>query len=595
MTLIKREHLLTLAAAGLLAACSPTGDFVGTNPGDEFDGNGDNPVGDDDDNVEVEGTSLHGVVRDAFGSPVENVEIATSNGFAAETDRNGKFVIADIDAADRVLVDFSRRGFAKSQSPVQIIEDIQNFVSITMAEIDFEASFEAAEGLSFEIEAGGPTVALQAGSFVDADGNAYDGSVNVEATFYDLTSPMEQGNEIFAIPGDFTAVDMEGEDQLLESFGMFQVNLVGDNGEELNLGDAAAPIVVPVQDLGSIDTPTLGEEVPIWSYNEATGKWVEELAGVVEEDADGNLVAVFEAPHFSTWNVDKPLPTHGCVTGIVTNSQGTPRQGATVRAVGMTYISTTTARTAGDGTFCIEVKNGETVWLEISYSVGGQPATQRTDPVTIPAGQASCFDGNFSDCIDMGVIPVDIMSCVTGVVIDQQNQPIVGAEVVSPQGGIATTDENGAFCLAVPVFQTTQVYVLTNQESELGFQPVQMFTQPGLPNCAGGCSNVAVLRPYQETSCAAGSVIINGNAVPNILVEVYDNAFPDVAVFSALTNAAGEYCAEVPAGTEVTVQVGAGDNVCGSEVLNTTSLGGEVCDEASQSECTAVDAFVCNL
>lgn len=594
MTLFKREQWLTLAAAGLLVGCAPDGDFAGTNGGD-FEGNGDNNNGQTDDDDAVVGTSLHGVVRDAWGAPVENVRITTDTGLETLTDRNGGFVIEDVDAKDMMLVDVYLRGYAKTQTPVQIIEDIENFISVTLAEVDFEASFDSADGLSFEIEEGGPSVALQAGSFVDADGNPYTGTINVEATFYDLTSPMEQGNEIFAIPGDFSAVDAQGEATRLESFGMFQVNLTGENGEELNLGDEAAPIVLPLQDLGSADAPVAGDEVPIWSYNESTGKWVEEFVGQIQEDADGNLVVVFDAPHFSTWNCDQPLPTHGCVTGVVTNSQGTPRQGATVRAVGMTYISTTTARTAGDGSFCIEVKNGETVWLEISYSIGGQPATQRTDPVTIPAGQATCFDGNTSDCVDMGVIPVDIMSCVTGVVIDSQNQPITGIEVVSPQGGIATTDDNGAFCLAVPVFQTTQVYVLTNQDDELGFQPVQMFTQPGLPNCAGGCSNVAVLRPYQESTCATGGVVINGNAAPNILVEVFDNAFPDVAVYSGLTDAAGEYCVDVPAGTEVTVMVGAGDNVCGSDVLNTTSLGGEVCDESSQSECAPVADFVCNL
>ena len=81
------------------------------------------------------------------------------------------------------------------------------------------------------------------------------------------------------------------------------------------------------------------------------------------------------APHFSTWNCDQPLPTHGCVTGSINTADGQDRSGATIRAVGITYISTTTARTNQNGDFCLEVKNGEQVWLEISYSVGGQMAT----------------------------------------------------------------------------------------------------------------------------------------------------------------------------------------------------------------------------
>ena len=599
------RFLLSLGAIALLLTPILPG-CIGT---DGF-GPGEDPIIDpvddddgDDDDAAVAGTSFHGVVRGADGMPISGVAVTTSNGFSAVTDYQGQFVIEDIDASARALVNFVAPGYAKSQTPFEIIDGIENFLSQQMAEVDFTDSFDSADGLTIELD-DQASVVLPAANFADADGNAYEGEVTVEVTSYDLTSPMEMGNEIFAIPGDFTAIDLDGADQSLESFGMLQVNLWGESGEELELGADSSSLVLPMQIQDSDDPaiqeqidddmPLVGDTIPAWSYDEATGKWIEEGIGTVIELADGTLGWEFEAPHFSTWNVDKPLPTHGCVTGVVTNSQGQPRQGATVRAVGMTYTSTTTARTAADGTFCLEVKNGETVWLEISYTVAGQPASQRTDPVTIPAGQASCTDGNFSDCVDMGVIPVDIMSCVTGVVIDNQNMPVEGADVVSPQGGIATTDASGAFCLAVPVFQATQVYVLTGQD-DIGFQPVQMYTQPGLPDCQSGCPNIAVLRPYTTTSCASGEVIINSQSAPNILVEAFDANFPEVAVFSSLTTEDGSYCVEIPAGGEVIVQVGAGDSVCGSETVNASSLGGEVCDESSQTECTSVPNFVCNL
>lgn len=590
---------IALLVAPMLPACIGDGGF-----GNGQDPNLD-PVDDDDgdDDDQVVGTSLNGVVRGADGMPIEGVTVTTSNGFSAVSDHQGRFVIADIDPAERVLVNFVKEGYAKSQTPFAILENVENFVSQQMAVVDFAATFAASDGLAIEL-ADQASVVLPASNFVDADGNIYDGEVSVEVTSYDLTAPMELGNEIFAVPGDFTAIDAQGAEQTLESWGMLQLNLWGESGEELNLGALASAVVMPmqiqqsddpaVQALIDDDLPQVGQQIPAWSYNESTGKWVEEAVGTVIELADGTLAWQFEATHFSTWNCDAPLPTHGCVTGQVTNSQGQPRQGATVRAVGQSYTATTTARTAADGTFCIEVKNGETVWMEISYTVAGQPASQRTDPVTIPAGQASCTDGNYSDCIDMGVIPVDIMSCVTGVVIDMQNNPIQGADVVSPQGGIATTDASGGFCLAVPVFQATQVYVITGQD-EPGFRPVQLYTQPGLPDCQSGCPNIAVLRPYTSTGCAAGEVIINGQAAANILVEAYDRAFPDVAVFSTLTGQDGSYCVEIPAVGEVTVQVGSGQNICDSETFGASQLGGPVCDESGQGECASVATLSCSM
>jgi len=596
------NFFLTLGAAGLLAVpllpgCATDSGF---NPGDDNvdpvsgTGDNDNTSGDDDDQTTPEvGTALSGVVRDAMGNPIADVAVSTSNGASGTSDVDGRFSITDIDAGEHILVDFVKSGYAFSQTPFDVLEDVENTLIQTMAMVDFTQTFSSSAGLDFTVEDGGPTVTLPADNFVDADGNPYNGDVTVEATFYDLVSDIDNGNEIFAVPGDFTAVDVAGDDQVLESFGMLQVNLSGTDGEELELGSSSSSIVLPVQvqDLGT--APEVGTTIPAWSYDEETGKWVEQGFGTIVE-VDGELFWNFEAPHFSTWNCDQPISTHGCLTGVVTDVQGAPKSGATVRAVGITYTSTTTARTGQDGSFCLEVKNGETVWAEVSYSISGQTATQRTDPVTIPAGQASCSLG-VQTCTDLGVIPVDIQTCVSGVVVNAANSGIEGMQVVSPNGGVATTAADGSFCLTVPVFQSTDVFVLTEQD-EAGYQPVRMYAQPGLPDCQGGCSNVAIMRPYTSNSCAHGDVVINGQVAGNILVEVFDDAYPDVRVYSTLTAQDGSYCASVPGGTEVTVQVGSGDNLCDFASFSTQGAGGAECDDAAQGgECESLDTFVCSL
>jgi hypothetical protein len=595
------HFLLTLGAVGLLAVPLLPGCVgdSGFNPGDDnvdsVDGTGDddnNTTGDDDNQTGDLGTTLSGVVRDATGNPVAGVAISTSNDASGTSDEDGRFSITDIDPGDRILVDFVKSGYAFTQTPFAVLEDVENTLIQTLAMVDFSETFSSSAGLDFTVEDGGPTVALPADNFVDADGNIYSGDITVEATFYDLVSEIDEGNEIFAVPGDFTAVDVAGDDQVLESFGMLQVNLSGANGEELELGSSASSIVLPVQVQAEGTAPAVGTTIPAWSYDEETGKWVEQGSGTVVE-IDGQLYWNFEAPHFSTWNCDQPISTHGCLTGVVTDVQGAPKSGATVRAVGITYTSTTTARTGQDGSFCLEVKNGETVWAEISYSISGQTATQRTDPVTIPSGQASCSIG-VQTCTDLGVIPVDIQTCVSGVVVDASNSGIEGMQVVSPNGGVATTAGDGSFCLTVPVFQSTDVFVLTEQD-EAGYQPIRLYAQPGLPDCQGGCSNIAIMRPYTSTSCASGDVVINQSPAGNILVEVYDNAYPDIRVYSTLTDSDGSYCASVPGSTDVTVQVGSGDNVCDSASFSTQNAGGECGDAGQGGECESLSTFVCEL
>jgi len=590
------SFLISLGALALVAMPLFTGCVTDNGPGN----GGNNPFGpgddddDDDDDVTVDGTFFMGVVRDAMTSPLEGVTVRTSTGLETVTDHFGRYTIDMTDAdPGTVQVSFLKDGFARSHTPFEIIEGIENFLMQTMAEVDLVRTFDAAEAQDLEIEHEGKTLSIQlpGSNFIDESGAAYDGNVTVEATFYDLTSNVDQGLEIFAAPGDFSATDSEGADQSLESFGMIQVNLLGADGQELNLGEEGAPILMPIQDLGS--TPVAGETVEAWSYDTETGKWVEEGYGEVV-DIDGELFWEFTANHFSTWNCDRPISTHGCLNGKVTDALGDPRQGATVRAVGQTYISTTTARTSGNGDFCLEVKNGETVWVEISYSVAGQAATQRTDPVTIPAGQATCTNGTTDDCVDLGTIPVDIMTCVQGVVIDGQNQPVEGADVVSPQGGVGTTDASGLFTLTLPVFQPTHVFVQTGLD-EVGYQPVELYTQPSTPNAQNGCPNSAILRPYTQTTCAESYVVINNQMAGSIPVQVFDVDFPDVAVYTTLTETDGSFCAQVPVTNEVAVQVGSGDTLCAREVISTSSLGGEVCDESSQSECELLPDFVCSM
>jgi len=545
-------------------------------------------MGDDDD---VSTVSMVGIVLSAYGQPLSGVTVSLiGNSDTTETDASGRFRLIDLEPSKRSILTFRKEAYARTSAPVELREGVENSIIQRMAVVDHVFSFGSSDGYTFGSEES-LKLDFPSNNVVDSKGELYNGSVVVEVTVFDLVSDADNGNEVLASPGDFTAINATGEDKTLESYGMIQVNMTTPSGDDLQLGTQPAIIRLPVQSLGA--PPNVGDEIAAWSYNETIGKWEEEAIGIVAE-FDGELVWEFTAPHFSTWNCDRPISTHGCLTGTVTDSFGSPRGGATVRAVGITYISTTTSRTSQDGSFCLEVKNGETVWAEISYSMAGQTATQRTEPVAISPGQASCSMGEGS-CDDLGLIPVDIQTCLAGVVIDASGEPLEGMQIVNANGGVATSDDSGSFCVTTPVFQSSDVFVTTEVDA-VGFRPVSVFTQPGLPNCQSGCPNMVVLRPYENTTCANGTVLVNGDAIENILVETYDLDFPDTRVYSTLTNSNGSFCAQVPGNTTATVQVGGGQNLCASETFNAENLGGEECGDIGQtSECYALGEFACNL
>lgn len=603
----KNLILLALAAAGLLALPGCNGVTSEGQPSNPFTGTGNGGTGDDDDDDDSVGTvqtALTGVVRDALGMPIMGATVEVG-GQTVTTDQDGHFTMADLEAADRVSVNVTKEGFARNSTPIGIIEDTDNTVLVTLAELDYEASFDASAGHSFEIELGGPTVDLPADGFVDADGNAYTGTVTVSATFYDLESDFEDGNELNATPGDFTAIDGNGEYRRLESYGMFQVNLVDADGNELNLADgSAAPVVMPLQGVGY----TVGETIPMWHYDEVEGRWMEEVSGTVVELEGGALAVEFDAPHFSTWNCDRPISTHGCVSGQLNTATGQNRGGATIRAVGISYISTTTARSNANGEFCLEVKNGETIWLEISYAVNGVMATQRTEPVTIPSGQGTCdglqysgngSSGNGQNCVELGEINLDIVSCLSGVVINSQGQGVAGAIVAASGGGQAETDSQGMFCITTPVFQTNTVSVVEGQIGTMeGFRPMQVYTQPGMPECQGGCPNVVVLQPYSGESCANGELWLNNAPGANQVIEVFDANFPESRIFATVVEQSGEFCVPVPTGVDVIVQSSAGPNgFCDAVELSAIQGGGgSQCDGTGQGgECIDVGVLSCTV
>jgi len=93
----------------------------------------------------------------------------------------------------------------------------------------------------------------------------------------------------------------------LGTFGVLNVELLGKNGEELQLKEGMpATLSVPNEILAQVP-PT----IPLWSYDESLATWIEESFAVLQ---DGFYVG--EVAHFSSWNVDTktdPISVRGKV------------------------------------------------------------------------------------------------------------------------------------------------------------------------------------------------------------------------------------------------------------------------------------------
>ncbi|HEX7150276.1 MAG TPA: hypothetical protein VF618_02225 [Thermoanaerobaculia bacterium] len=139
----------------------------------------------------------------------------------------------------------------------------------------------------------GARVIIPPGALVDAEGKTAVAPVRVALT---TLNPARR-----ALPGDYRAVDRNGETTELLSFGAANVDLRSATGQPLNLRPGVnAELRVPVSDLQRPSAPAI---IPLWSYDEDRGLWIEEGQATLQNTAEGWMY-VGKTPHFSTLNMD---------------------------------------------------------------------------------------------------------------------------------------------------------------------------------------------------------------------------------------------------------------------------------------------------
>ena len=355
-------------------------------------------------------SALRGMVLDPSQYPIEGVTVTTSTGLEDITDAQGRWGFEDLDDIGLVAVNFSKAGYAHNQKPITVYELTEHALNTTMSPVDFTGSFSPDDGLAINIDDGGAEIDLPSGLYFTEAGEPISGDVVVDATLFDvLYTPgammSSGGSERDAAPGDFSATDGEGEDQVLESFGMIQVNLTDANGDPIVLPEGETAIIkIGIQGSGPVD----GDAIPAWSYDEDEFRWIEEGDGYVKDRGEGDLVWEFEATHFSSWNTDYPISTHGCVICDLGELSALPITGVSVTAQGVSYNSSTSGSIDSSGRVCVEVKNDSTISLTTSYTLGGQTFTEQWgETLSIPPFEATC-NSDQTSCTDLGACPLNI-------------------------------------------------------------------------------------------------------------------------------------------------------------------------------------------
>lgn len=190
------------------------------------------------------------------------------------------------------------------------------------------------------------------GSFKDANGNAYNGNVNV--AMFHLKPSDQYLNEL--MPGSFLANNTDGNSRIMETYGMLHVQLTGASGQNLQIASGhTAEMTVAID---ATQTSTAPAAIPLWSFNETTGIWQEEGSATKVGNA-----YVGNVSHFSWWNCDAQFPQ--CLLNVhIQNATALPLSNVTVKLFRQNQNSTS-AITDGNGNASGIIPAGENLTMKI--------------------------------------------------------------------------------------------------------------------------------------------------------------------------------------------------------------------------------------
>ena len=255
--------------------------------------------------------------------------IATAGGLELADDGLSAFFPVSVNA-DGFSSGYTKVVYESGQTTYEVIITVQQ-VSDSISESD-----DLNEGVSI-VDGGAPVGILTIPTSALPE--------NVTQITGDITYLDPESDDILPTPGgDLLALpegNVPNEDSpvSLETFGMMEFDLKDQNGNEVHQLNGMAEVCMRAP-----STLSLNETVPLWYYDDQVGLWIEEGEGTVVE-RDGMLQICGEVSHFSWWNYDRPISTHGCMHfDIQSIEQDTTIDGLIWQAEATTYSGTSPSR-----------------------------------------------------------------------------------------------------------------------------------------------------------------------------------------------------------------------------------------------------------
>jgi hypothetical protein len=374
--------------------------------------------------------NFSGQIVDENNNALSNVAITIANK-TATTDVNGIFIINSATVHDKfAYITAKKAGYIDGSRSLIPTSGINNVKIIMLTGTVIGTVNSGSTG----------TISLPNGTKVTFDGNfktdtgqAYSGSVSVIMYHLDPADP----NILDKMPGMLLAQNLNGEERILESYGMLNIEMRGSGSQKLQLA-TTAQIEMPISTSQLATSPT---SIPLWHFDETLGYWKEE--GVATKQGTKYVGTV---SHFSWWNCDAQFPTIR-LTVTVVNSNGTPLANVRVGIRRATSSYTVSGNTNSQGQISGLVPANESLTMEVFDSCGNIVSTTNIGPFAVATTLPNLVIPNST--IQSTLVQGNLLKC---------NGTIVTNGYVLMRYGnqnMLTTVTNGAFSLTMLVCSAT--------------------------------------------------------------------------------------------------------------------------------------------
>lgn len=177
-----------------------------------------------------------------------------------------------------LVLTFNKPGFA----PCSLAHAELANVEVQMRHLAVQGIVDTLQGGQVLDPASGASVTLPAGvHLLREDGSTYSGNALMSLAVIDAADP----DAVDAMPGDYSAVDIDGNAGLLETFGAMWIGLEAESGGgKLQLAQGSPGLSTVLPSAVPVHLERLGKPPSLWIFDEATGRWVEDATAELMVD-----------------------------------------------------------------------------------------------------------------------------------------------------------------------------------------------------------------------------------------------------------------------------------------------------------------------